>query len=283
MELVIVTGLSGAGKSCVMNAMEDIGFFCVDNLPVKMVPVFAEEMKDDGRYQRVAVVCDIRAGLTAEDLQHSKALLDEQGINYKLLFIECRQDVLFSRYKQSRRSHPLMNEDVSLLLAIRKEEKLLSAVKNMCDYRLDTTQLSVSSCKIRVMGLFCENMNSLMHIHCMSFGFRHGVPEDADFVFDVRFLPNPYYISELKDKTGLDPEVSEYVMKYSAANIYLEKLREMLDFLVPECIHEGRSQLVVAVGCTGGHHRSVTFAQSLYEYLESKNYNVSVSHRDMQK
>ncbi len=282
MELIIVTGLSGAGKSCVMNALEDIGYFCIDNLPSKLIPVFAELLKESGEHERIAVVTDVRADLTAEELRIASLRLNEMSVSSKILFLDCSEDVLLSRYKQTRRIHPLMKGiDDTLSSAIVSEKTALSSIKGMAHFVLDTSDLSVSECKNRIISLFCENLNKQMNIHCMSFGFKHGIPKDADYIFDVRFLPNPFYVSELKELTGVDEQVRNFVMSNSSAAEYENLIHSLVSFAVPECIKEGRSQLVIAVGCTGGHHRSVTFAERLYEMLKEKNYNVYITHRDI--
>lgn len=284
MKLIIVTGLSGAGKSCVMNALEDIGMFCMDNLPAKLIPVFAKLLKEAGEYEKVAVVTDIRAGVTSQELLQAKELLNELEIESKILYCDCSADELLHRYKQTRRVHPLTSDKgLSVSQAIAKEDELLSPVKNFADYTVNTSGLSLAGCKARVNGLFALSEKEQMSIVCMSFGFKHGIPVDADFVFDARFLPNPFYEPELKELTGTDKKVRDFVMNSDVSKEFENHLISLVDFVIPECINEGKSQLVIAVGCTGGHHRSVTFAESLYSHLKSKNHNVSISHRDILK
>ncbi len=284
MELLIITGLSGAGKSCVMNTLEDTGYFCIDNLPPKLIPEFAKHIKQSGEQKNVAIATDIRAGLTFDEFNTAALLLDELFIPYKILFLDCGEDVLLTRYKQTRRIHPLMKGKCDTLSeSISCEKKLLSELKEFADYILDTSDFTVSDCKNRVVSMFCENSDKQMHIHCLSFGFKHGIPKDADYVFDVRFLPNPFYIPELKERTGLDEEVRNYVMDSSYAVEFESKLHSLVSFVVPQCINEGRGQLVIAVGCTGGHHRSVTFIERLCKMLKEKDYSVSVTHRDINK
>lgn len=283
MEFVIVTGMSGAGKSCVVNSLEDIGFFCVDNLPAKLIPVFAELLKTSGEHKRVAVVTDVRAGQTFSELFDSIDTLRELQISYKIMFIDAKDDVLIKRYKETRRKHPLIETNYdSIANAITEERKLLARARANADYLLETSNLSATQCRVRVLSMFSENESRQMHIHCMSFGFKHGIPNDADFVYDVRFLPNPFYVPELKHLTGLDPAVSGYVMNSDEAQEYEKKLFDFVDYIIPLCQKEGRSQLIIAIGCTGGHHRSVTFAEALYKHLNS-NYSASVSHRDILK
>lgn len=284
MKLIIVTGLSGAGKSCVMNALEDIGMFCMDNLPAKLIPVFAKLLKEAGEYERVAVVTDIRAGVNCQELLEAKELLADIEIECKILYCDCSSEELLYRYKQTRRSHPLMNDkDLSVSQAIMKENELLSPIKNFADYTVNTSGLSLAACKARVNGLFALSEKEQMSIVCMSFGFKHGIPADADFVFDARFLPNPFYVPELKELTGTDKKVRDFVMNSEVSREFEKHLLSLVDFVIPHCINEGKSQLVVAVGCTGGHHRSVTFAESLYAHLKNCNHNVSISHRDILK
>ena len=284
MELLIITGLSGAGKSCAMNALEDMGYFCIDNLPSNLVPVFAERLKDSAEHKKVAVTTDIRAGLSFEDFKSFTSLLDKLSVPHKTLFIDCDDDVLLSRYKQTRRVHPLMNGRCNTLSeSVSCERKLLSEIKEVSDYIFDTTYFKVQDFKKIISSVFSDNRDKQMHIHCLSFGFKHGTPKDADYIFDVRFLPNPFYIPELKDHTGLDREVREYVMNNSYAKEFEDKLHNLISFVIPRCIDEGRGQLVIAVGCTGGHHRSVTFVERLFKFLDENNYSVSVAHRDINK
>lgn len=284
MEFVIVTGMSGAGKSCVVNSLEDIGFFCVDNLPAKLIPVFAELIKTGGEHERVAVVTDVRAGLSFTDLFKSIDTLKELQIDYKIMFVDAKDEVLIRRYKETRRKHPLIQTGYeSISEVISSERRLLAKARADADYFLETSNLSATQCRVRVLGMFSGGGEHSLHIHCMSFGFKHGLPNDADFVYDVRFLPNPFYIPELKNLTGLDNEVSSYVMSFEEAQKYQEKLFDLIDYTVPLCKKEGRTQLIVAIGCTGGHHRSVTFAENLYKHLKNNGYYASVSHRDIMK
>lgn len=283
MEFVIITGMSGAGKSCVVDSLEDIGFFCADNLPAKLIPVFAQLIKSSNEHNRVAVVTDVRAGSSFSELFDAFDSLCELQIPYKLMFIDADDSSLIKRYKATRRRHPLQTGFESIGAAITEERKLLARARAEADYFLDTSNLSATQCRVRVAGMFSADEHKQMHIHCMSFGFKHGIPNDADFVYDVRFLPNPFYIPELKNLTGLDSPVSDYVMKFQESNEYLAKLVSLVDYIVPLCQNEGRSQLIIAIGCTGGHHRSVTFAQAIYQHLRDNGYSASVSHRDILK
>lgn len=284
MEVIIVTGLSGAGKSCVMKALEDTGSFCMDNLPAKLIPVFAKLLKDAGEHERIAVAADIRAGLTVDGLKEALEVLNELEICFKLLFLDCTEDELLTRYKQTRRLHPLMNgKEDTLSSAIISEKELLYPVKEISDYVIDTSFLSLSECRARIFSMFSENAEKAMSIHFMSFGFKYGIPKDADYVFDTRFLPNPFYVSELKELTGLDKRVRDFVMESDVSKELENHFVSLIETVIPECLKEGRSQLVIAFGCTGGHHRSVTFAERLCANFREKNYSVSVSHRDINK
>lgn len=284
MEFVIVTGMSGAGKTCVIDSMEDMGFFCVDNIPADLIPVFARLLKDSSQHERVAVVTDIRDEASFPEFVTSLDTLKELEISYKTMFIDASDDILGKRYKETRRRHPLQkNESQSTVQAIRRERQLMSGARNSADYILDTSNLSAIQCRVRVMGMFSTPESGKLHIHCMSFGFKHGTPDDADFVFDARFLPNPFYIPELKLLTGLDEPVSKYVMSFEQSQKYAKMLCDLVDYSVKLSQEEGRTQLIIAVGCTGGHHRSVTFAQLLYDHLKENGNSVSVSHRDIMK
>ena len=284
MEFVIITGMSGAGKSCVVNSLEDVGFFCVDNLPAKLIPVFAELLKSSKEHERVAVVTDVRAGEAFSALFEAIDELKELQIEYKLMFIDASDEVLLNRFKETKRRHPLVLDKYdSVSNAIARERKMLEKAKSMADYLLETSNLSAIQCRVRVASMFSGSGGKSMHIHCMSFGFKHGIPNDADFVFDVRFLPNPFYVPEMKQLTGLDRVVSDYIMSFEESGDYEKKLLSLVDCALPLCVKEGRSQLIVAVGCTGGHHRSLTFAEILYKYFKEKGYSSSVSHRDILK
>lgn len=268
------------------HAMEDIGYFCVDNLPGNMIPMLAHSLLTENKKQKIAVVSDVRAGITPDDISLARVKLSEYGISHKLLFLDCKKDDLLDRFRLARRSHPLTGEACrSISQAIELEQRLLEPFREMADYVIDTTSLSFNSCKNRIFDFFkeTEDMPSNVNIHCVSFGFKHGVPTDADYIFDVRSLPNPYYVDELKTLTGMDEKVSSFVMSFPEAVDFEKHLIDFCDFSVPLCVRDGRSQLIIAIGCTGGHHRSVTFAQTLYNHLLSFGYKVSVSHRDINK
>ncbi len=286
MQLIIVTGLSGAGKSTVVHAMEDIGYFCVDNLPVKLIPVFASSLKEDSKKEKVAIVSDVRAEINLEEMQETLGELDEYMISYKILFLDCKDDVLLNRFRLARRSHPLVGVDSSGTAdAIKRERQLLEPIRQMADYVIDTTSLNLNTCKNRIFDFFkeTEELKSGIKIQCVSFGFKHGVPQDADYIFDVRSLPNPYYVEELKPLFGTDERVSSFVMSFQEAKDYEKHLFDFCDYVVPLCSKDGRSQMIIAIGCTGGHHRSVTFAESLYRHLLAGGYKCGVSHRDINK
>ncbi len=284
MELVIITGMSGAGKSCVVNSLEDIGFFCVDNLPSKLIPVFAELLKGSEEHGRVAVVSDVRAGETFGELFDALEELKARGVEYRLMFIDASDEVLLKRFKETKRKHPLVQGTYDCVQnAISREREILRDARLRADYLLETDNLSAIQCRVRVASMFASSKNGGMHIHCMSFGFKHGIPSDADFVFDVRFLPNPFYVPQIKELTGLDKSVRDYVLDFEESLFFKEKLISLLEYSIPLCRKEGRSQLIIAVGCTGGHHRSVTFAELLHDHFKEKGFSSSVSHRDIFK
>ncbi len=284
MEFVIITGMSGAGKSSVVGAMEDIGFFCVDNLPVELIGAFAQISKNSQEHKKIAIVIDIRAGSSFSGFINSIKKLSEFQIDYKLMFIDATDETLVTRYQVTRRKHPLAitNNDLTSDL-VAKERMLLTPARDIADFIIETTSLSVNDCKSRVRDLFCKNPEKQLHLHFMSFGFKHGLPIDADYVFDVRFLENPFYQPELKTLTGLDKQVRDFVMSFEQSKQLETHFKDLLDLVIPGCIDEARSQLVVAIGCTGGHHRSVTFVANLCDYFTQKGYCVSVSHRDILK
>jgi len=285
MDLIIVTGLSGAGKSTVIDAMEDIGYFCIDNLPAKHIPELAFSLIREGGKNKVAVVTDVRAGITPDDMKEALSELERMKISFKILFVDCSCEVILNRFRQSRRAHPLSDECISTDNAVSIEKKLMMPFRQLADYVIDTTLLHQNSLKNRVFDFFREldGIQSSVKLHFVSFGFKHGAPQDADYVFDVRSLPNPYYVEELKALTGIDEKVSSFVMSFSQAKEFEKKLIGFCDFAVPLCVKDGRSQLVIAVGCTGGHHRSVTFIEILYKHFEVLGYKVSLNHRDINK
>ncbi|MEG0571312.1 MAG: RNase adapter RapZ [Oscillospiraceae bacterium] len=285
MELLIVTGLSGAGKSRTVDALEDIGFFCIDNMPPKLISKIADmALQSNGRLSKIAAVSDVRGGEMFDDFIHELDLLKDMHVSYKLLFLDCNTQKLVSRYKETRRKHPLLSDQtVSINDAVIKERALLMQARERADYIIDTSHLSAIQLKERISNIFLDNISSGMLISCMSFGFKYGSPIEADLVFDIRCLPNPFYIDELKDLTGLDDAVKNYVMSWPQSQVLLEKLTDLIDYLIPLYISEGKSQLIIAIGCTGGKHRSVTFAQLLYKHISEINKKVAVNHRDILK
>jgi len=284
MNFVIVTGLSGAGKSKTIEMLEDIDFVCVDNLPPKLIPAFGQILQKSEQDFKTAVVTDIRSGTGFKALFGSLDELKSMGIEYKIIFIDADEKTLVNRYKETRRKHPLLNKyNDSIKDAVRAEKEILEPVKQVSDFVIDTTHLSAKQLKDRVASLFLENLQQTMQIQCLSFGFKYGIPSDADLVFDVRCLPNPFYIEELKTKTGLDESVSSYVMQFDQSKELLSKLEDLIDYSVPLYREEGKSELVIAFGCTGGKHRSVTFAEAMFKHLKEKDLRVSVSHRDITK
>lgn len=285
MEFVIVSGLSGAGKSRAVNALEDIGFYCVDNLPPKLLPKFAELcLQSQGTLSRVALVIDARGGRLFDTLFEGLDELKRQGGDYKILFLECDNQVLARRYKETRRKHPLTDENGgSVMRAIEAEREMLRELRSRTDYLIDTSHLSPAQLREQVTSLFLEDTSKGMSVMCMSFGFKYGYPSEADLVLDVRCLPNPFYVDELKHKTGLDKEVRDYVLDREVTRGFQKRLYELIDYLVPLYSNEGKSQLVIAIGCTGGKHRSVTLTEELSKHLTENGSLVRVNHRDIQK
>ena len=282
MRFVIVTGMSGAGKLTAQKMMEDMGYYCVDNLPVPLIPKFVELILEPSQeITKVVLGIDVRADQSFDDVMTALADLKSKGFAYEILFMEASDATLMKRYKETRRMHPLaMGGRVADGIA--KERKILEKMKADADYVIDTSHLLTRELKEELDRIFISNKdyNSLM-VNIVSFGFKHGIPADVDLVFDVRFLPNPFYIDELKLKTGNDQEVRDYVMSFPEAGEFLQKLTDMISFLIPNYIKEGKNQLIVGIGCTGGKHRSVTLANKLYEQLKEKgNYGLTVSHRD---
>ncbi|MDI6600530.1 MAG: RNase adapter RapZ [Thermoanaerobacteraceae bacterium] len=283
MRFVIITGLSGAGKSQAMNAMEDIGYFCIDNLPPALIPKLADLCYDSQRISNVALVIDIRGGEFFNDFFNGLKYLKGANYPYEIIFLEASDAVLVRRYKETRRKHPLNNEG-NILDGIKRERELLEEIKKNANIVIDTTMLTSAQLKEQLYDIYVENRKfSGLIVNVVSFGYKYGLPLDADLVFDVRFLPNPFYIEELKPLTGNDEAVRKYVMQNKEAVEFLEKLEDMIEFLIPFYIREGKSQLVIAIGCTGGRHRSITIANLLYDRLKKKDYNVYITHRDIEE
>lgn len=290
MEFIIVTGISGSGKSSCIQVLEDIGFFCIDNMPPQLISNFAEicsESRNDSgeKISKVAIVTDIRGGALFLKLSDSiSALKNTDGIDLKVLFLEASREVLMKRYSETRRKHPL--DEVShgdLARAIDAEIELLADIRANADYIIDSSLLTATQLKEQIAELFLEKIGDRMVVSCMSFGFKYGVPGEADLVFDVRCLPNPFYVPELKHKTGLDADVREFVMNSEESHLFESKVFEMIDFLIPLYVREGKSRLVIAFGCTGGKHRSITFAHRAAEHFRETECVVREVHRDIDK
>lgn len=283
MEFVIISGLSGAGKSRAASVMEDLGYFCVDNLPVPLIPKFAElGMGGNGEYDRVVLVTDIRGGTNFEGLFQALDRLKAMKCGYRILFMDASDATIIKRYKETRRAHPLGDECASLEQAIELERKVLAPVRERADWVVDTTGLTLGQLRSKLLSLFSKGTEEgKMEVHVMSFGFKHGVPMEADLVFDVRFLPNPYYVQELRSLTGLDEGVRDYVFSSPQSDEFLKKLIDFVTYLLPRYAEEGKTALVIAIGCTGGHHRSVAIAHALAQAIASQGFPVNESHRDM--
>ena len=283
MEFVIISGLSGAGKSKAASFMEDMDFFCVDNLPAPLIPKFAElGMAGTGEYDRVVLVTDVRSGTNFSALFQSLEALKGMKCPYRILYMDASDDVIIKRYKETRRSHPLAEECDSLEGAIALERRMLAPLRERAEFVVDTSDLSTAKLRGELLRLFGRgSQEGAMTVSVTSFGFKHGLPREADLVFDVRFLPNPYYVQELRPRTGLDDGVRDYVFSGGAAGEFLEKLQDLVGFLLPKYVEEGKTALVVAVGCTGGHHRSVAIAHALAAYIRGRGYPVTESHRDL--
>ncbi|MDD6810481.1 MAG: RNase adapter RapZ [Lachnospiraceae bacterium] len=285
MRFVVVTGMSGGGKSTALKMLEDLGFYCVDNLPVPLIEKFVELIATpDSEITKVALGLDVRADQPFGDVQKTLEKLKTNGYSFEILFMDASDTVLVKRYKETRRMHPL-SPDGRIAEGVEREREILQDIQKKADYVIDTSNLLTRELKEEMDRIFVQNeeYNSLM-VTILSFGFKNGIPADADLVFDVRFLPNPFYIDELKHKTGNDKEVQDYVMSFQEASVFMDKLVDMLDFLIPNYVKEGKYQLVVGIGCTGGKHRSVTLANELYARLKDRgNYGIKLYHRDVKQ
>lgn len=280
-----MTGMSGAGKSTVLKILEDIGYFCADNIPIPLLEKFTELANtSETEYNKVALGVDIRSGREIESLQGVLERLTVNGLAYEILYLDANDAALVRRYKETRRSHPLAR-DGRVEDGITEERGKMSFLKKQADYIVDTSNLLVRELRAEIEKIFTGGQEyQNIYITILSFGFKYGIPEDSDLVFDVRFLPNPYYIDNLKHKTGLDQEVRDYVLGFDLTHEFLKKLKDMVDFLLPNYVAEGKNQLVISIGCTGGKHRSVTLAGSLYEYLQGNaGYGLKIIHRDVRK
>lgn len=283
MEFIIISGLSGAGKSKAASFMEDMGFYVVDNLPAALIPRLAELcMAGGGKYDRVALVSDVRGGQTFDPLFEALSALEKMGCRYKILFVEASAQTIITRYKETRRLHPLTVNGRSLPEAVEQERVMLAPVRQRAEYIIDTSALSSAKLRGEVLRLFdAEGTSPAMSVNVLSFGFKYGIPMEADLVFDVRFLPNPYYIANLRSQTGLDEGVSSFVFGYQQTKDFMNHLESMMSFLLPQYVEEGKTVLVIGIGCTGGQHRSVALTHALTEFIRQKGYQASENHRDM--
>lgn len=283
MRFVIVTGLSGAGKSEAIKSFEDIGYFCIDNLPPAMIPKFAEACyKTEGKIDKIALVIDIRGREFFDDLFESLEFLKENNYEYEILFLDASDEVLVKRYKETRRKHPLAPND-RIINGINLERQKLKELKNRANHIIDTSKLKVRDLKEKIIEIYAESgqLENEFAITVISFGFKYGIPVDSDLVFDVRFLPNPFYIPEMKELTGNDDVVMKYILSKDMSKEFIQKLTDLLDFLIPGYMAEGKKQLIISIGCTGGRHRSVVIANSIYEKLKSEGRKVNIDHRDI--
>ena len=283
MEILIITGLSGGGKSRAASYLEDIGYYTVDNLPAEMMVKFADFCAgSSGRYDRVALVYDVRSGEPTDILIETLERLKASGVNCRMLFLEADNQTIVNRYKETRRMHPLQKKGESVEQAIRREREWMQPVRDHADFVLDTSALSIAKLRSELLDLFGQQGDrGGLAVNILAFGFKHGIPIEADLVFDVRFMPNPYYVPELKNKTGLDQAVRDFVFSFRQTNDFMEQLEKMLTFLLPLYAEEGKSALVIAIGCTGGHHRSVAVANELGRIFNEKGYRTTVTHRDL--
>lgn len=285
MKFVILTGMSGAGKSTALKMMEDIGYYCVDNLPIPLVEKFVELAEMRGtELQKVAVGIDIRSGGALEELHNVLNHLEANGRSCEILFLDAEDSVLVKRYKETRRSHPLAGGE-RVDKGIDLERQKMQFLKKRANYIIDTSRLLTRELKAEIGKIFLENQDfKNLFITVLSFGFKYGIPADSDLVFDVRFLPNPYYVEDLRYQSGNNKEVQDYVLQFKEAHVFLDKLEDMLEFLIPNYIIEGKNQLVISIGCTGGKHRSVTLANELYARLaKQKNFGIKIEHRDIER
>ena len=283
-ELVVLTGVSGAGKSTAMGFLEDVGYYCIDNMPPELMATFVGILTKGDEYNKVALVCDIRSSNVFEKLLESIGQIEEYGYMVKVIYLDINDKEALKRYKLTRRKHPFADRfNGSIQESVIYEKKILAPLRGRADHIIDTSDIGPQKLKARLTEILLNSENDMMNIHCMSFGFKHGIPSEADFVIDVRCLPNPYWLDSLKNKTGLDKEVYDYVFSFDQSKELLNKLIDFVDFLNPLYIKEGKSQIVFAVGCTGGNHRSVAFAEALKNHFSKKWDNVSVNHRDIDR
>ena len=283
MRFVMITGMSGAGKTQVMHVLEDMGYYCIDNMPLVFLVPFAKMcFKETNKFENVAIVVDIRGGDMFDEIGGALKELDQQNFPYEILFLEARESILVKRYKETRRKHPLsMNGTIED--GIMRERERLAYLRGQATHIIDTSRLLTRELKQIILDIYGETEENYFRIQVESFGFKYGIPRDADLVFDVRFLPNPFYIDALKEHNGTEECVRDFVMKYDQSREFLTKLDDMLTMLIPHYMEEGKSELVIAIGCTGGRHRSVAIAEAIHKKISSKNFNSIIRHRDMTK
>ena len=282
MRFVIITGMSGAGKTLVMHFMEDIGYYCIDNMPPIFIGTFAKACYNEKSLQNVAIVTDIRSGDMFDEIEKELDALRKEEFPFEIMFLEASEATIIKRYKESRRSHP-MSADGRIADGIEKEQKKLRGLRQRADHIIDTSNLLTRQLKKIVTDLYGDEGNDYFMVECRSFGFKFGIPSDADLVFDVRFLPNPFYIENLKNHTGLEAPVRDYVMDFPQSLKFLDMLYEMVSTLIPHYMDEGKSQLVICIGCTGGHHRSVAITEALAKQLTQNGTKVAITHRDIER
>lgn len=283
-ELVVLTGVSGAGKSTAMGFLEDVGYYCIDNMPPELMTTFVSLLANGAQYTRVAMVCDVRSSKVFQKLLEVIKEIETYGYSVKVVYLDVNNQEALKRYKLTRRKHPFADKfNGSIQNAIEYEKELLAPLRERADHVIDTSELDTPKLRTRLTQILLEGESEVMNIHCMSFGFKYGIPSEADFVIDVRCLPNPYWVDDLRCKTGLDREVRDYVFSFDESEELLKKLIDFLDFLNPLYIKEGKSQIVFAIGCTGGNHRSVAIAEALKDHFSRKWDNVSVNHRDIDR
>jgi len=285
MEFVIVSGLSGAGKSKALSTLEDFGFYCVDNMPEDLIAQFAQLcMATKSKYEKVALVTDVRSGLTFDGLFKTLDTLDQMNCSYFILFMEASDEALIKRYKETRHKHPLTKDGIDLLEAVRRERELLQPIRNRANYIIDSSNMSTNKLRGELINLFAGgHRDRAMTVNVRSFGFKYGLPLDADLVFDVRMLPNPYYIPELKHHTGLEQPVRDFIFSHQQSIDYMKKLEDLLVFSLPLYVEEGKTSLVIAFGCTGGHHRSVAVAREIGDFTSRLGFATQVGHRDISR
>lgn len=283
-ELVVITGVSGAGKTSAIGFLEDAGYYCIDNMPSFLLDAFLDFLKNHNEYEKTAIVVDIRSADNFENVIKNLNVAKEYNYNVKIIYLDIRTHIALKRYKLTRRKHPFADKfNGNISEALKNEKNILSPMLLNADFVIDTSDMAKNELRTRLTEILLGNQKDAVNIHIMSFGFKHGMPTQADFVVDVRCLPNPFWIEDLKSKTGLDKEVFDYVFSFDESSELLDKLINTLDFLTPLYIKEGKSSVIYAIGCTGGNHRSVAFAQALKEHFEKNYKNVSINHRDINR